>query len=318
MTDSDSGAGPSTKAESRAFLSGPPRQHIDGLGATLLIGFSAILGLNQALVKIVNTGMAPLFQSGARSACAFVVVLIWAVAVRAKLDFRNGSLSWGVLSGLFFALEFAMVFVALDYTSVARVSLFFYSMPLFTAIGAHFLIPGERLHAAKLTGLAIAFAGVAIGLADDSSAPSAQAWIGDLLAVAGALFWAAIALGMRITPLQLCSSEQIMLYQLGVSAVLLLSGAALSGDMVRTLTPSILAIFAFQVLAVASIGYVLWARILAIYPVGNMASFSLLAPVFGVLSGWLIFADPLTPGFLIALALVGAGLLLINRRQPVA
>jgi len=73
--------------------------------------------------------------------------------------------------------------------------------------------------------------------------------------------------------------------------------------------------FAFQVLAVASIGYVLWARILAIYPVGNMASFSLLAPVFGVLSGWLIFADPLTPSFLIALALVGAGLLLINRRH---
>lgn len=318
---SDSGAGASEQSAAskpRAFLSGPPREHIDALGASLLIGFSAILGLNQALVKIVNTGMAPLFQSGARSACAFVVVLIWAVVVRAKLDFRNGSLMWGILSGVFFALEFAMVFVALDYTSVARVSLFFYSMPLFTAIGAHFLIPGERLHAAKLAGLAIAFAGVAIGLADESSAPSQQAWIGDLLAVAGAVFWAAIALGMRTTPLQKCSSEQIMLYQLGVSAVLLLGAAPLFGDTIRDLTPSIVAIFAFQVLAVASIGYVLWARILAIYPVGNMASFSLLAPVFGVLAGWLIFADPLTPRFLIALALVGAGLLLINRRRAVA
>lgn len=317
MTDSGSGeapTGPTASRQAGSFLSGPPREHIDALGASLLIGFSAILGLNQALVKIVNTGMAPLFQSGARSACAFIMVLLWAAAVRARLDFRNGSLPWGLLSGMFFALEFAMLFIALDYTTVSRVSLFFYSMPLFTAIGAHFLIPGERLHAAKLAGLAIAFAGVAIGLADDSSAPSEQAWKGDLLAVAGAVFWAAIALGMRTTPLQKCSSEQIMLYQLAVSAVLLLGAAPLFGDSVRALTPAILAIFAFQVLAVASIGYLLWARILAIYPVGNMASFSLLAPVFGVLAGWLIFADPLTPRFLIALALVATGLLLINRR----
>jgi drug/metabolite transporter (DMT)-like permease len=297
------------------FLSGPRKDQMDALGASLLIGFSAILGLNQALVKLVNAGMSPLFQAGARSACAFVVVLIWAAAVRARFDFRNGSLPWGLLAGALFALEFALLFVALDYTTVARVSLFFYSMPLFTAIGAHFLVPEERLHAGKLAGLAIATIGMAVGLADDSSAPSQQAWVGDLLAVAGAIAWAAIALAMRASPLGNCSSEQIMIYQLGVSAVLLLVAAPLFGDTLREPTPAILAIFAFQVLAVASIGYLLWARILAIYPVGNMASFSLLAPVFGVFAGWLIFRDPLTFRFLIALTLVGAGLLLINRRR---
>lgn len=298
-----------------SFLSGPRKDHIDGLGASLLIGFSALLGLNQALVKIVNAGMSPLFQSGARSACALLVVAMWSVAVRSRFDFRNGSAPWGVLAGTLFALEFAMLFIALDYTTVSRVSLFFYSMPLFTAIGAHFLIPEERLHTGKLAGLAIAFIGLSVGLADETSAPSDSAWIGDLLAVGGAIFWAGIALGMRTTPLQRCSSEQIMVYQLGVSAVLLLLAAPLFGDTIRELTPSILLIFAFQVIAVASIGYLLWARILAIYPVGNMASFSLLAPVFGVFSGWLLFDDPLTIRFVIALALVGAGLLLINRRR---
>jgi drug/metabolite transporter (DMT)-like permease len=301
-------------SDTGSFLSGPRRDHIDPLGASLLIGFSALLGLNQALVKVVNAGMSPLFQSGARSACAFVVLLIWAAVVRSRLDFRNGSIPWGILAGVLFALEFALLFIALDYTTVSRVSLFFYSMPLFAAIGAHFLLPEERLHAGKLIGLAVAFTGLAIGLADESSAPSDQAWIGDLLAVGGAIFWAAIALGMRTTPLQKCSSEQIMIYQLGVSAILLLGAAPLFGDTVRDLTPSILLIFAFQVIAVASIGYLLWARILAIYPVGNMASFSLLAPVFGVFSGWLLFDDSLTARFVIALTLVGAGLVLINRR----
>jgi drug/metabolite transporter (DMT)-like permease len=298
-----------------SFLSGPRREHIDTLGASLLIGFSALLGLNQALVKLVNAGMSPMFQSGARSACALVVVLIWAAAIRARVDFRNGSLPWGLLGGTLFALEFAMLFVALDYTTVSRVSLFFYSMPLFTALGAHFLIRGETLHARKVAGLVVAFAGVAVGLADNASAPSAQAWVGDLLAVGGAIAWAAIALAMRTTPLQHCSSEQVMMYQLGVSAILLLGAAPMFGETIRELTPTILLIFAFQVVAVASIGYLLWARILAIYPVGNMASFSLLAPVFGVFSGWLLFDDPLTPRFVVALLLVCAGLLLMNWRR---
>lgn len=312
------------------FLSGPRKDHIDATGASLLIGFSALLGLNQALVKIVNAGMAPIFQSGARSACALIVVIVWARVIGSRTDFRNGSVPWGLLAGTLFALEFAMLFVALDYTTVSRVSLFFYSMPLFTALGAHFLLPEERLHAGKVAGLAVAFAGLSLGLSDGTSLPdgaslpagaaasSDMAWIGDMLAVAGAIFWAAIALSMRTTPLKHCTSEQIMMYQLSVSAVLLLAAAPLTGDTIRELTPGIMAIFAFQVIAVASIGYLLWARILAIYPIGNMASFSLLAPVFGVFSGWLIFDDPLTPRFLLALGLVGAGLILINRRRKTA
>lgn len=290
------------------------KDHIDGLGASLLIGFSAILGLNQALVKLVNAGMSPMFQSGLRSACAFVVVLLWTLLLRKPLDFRGGSIKWGVLMGVLFALEFALLFVALDYTTVSRVSLFFYSMPLFTTIGAHFLIPEERFHTGKLLGLFIAFAGLSIGLTDSSSQPSTTSWIGDVLAIAGAICWSAIALGIRTTVLIQRPAEQVMLFQLGVSAVLLLAVAPAFGDTIRDMTMTIAWIFAFQVIAVASIGYLLWARILAIYPVGNMTSFSLLAPLFGVLSGWMIFDDPLTPRFAIALVLVGAGLIVINRR----
>jgi len=36
---------------------------IDGIAATFLIIFSVLLGLNQVLVKLVNIGMHPIFQS---------------------------------------------------------------------------------------------------------------------------------------------------------------------------------------------------------------------------------------------------------------
>ena len=98
------------------------KDHMDALGASLLIGFSVLLGLNQALVKLVNTGFAPVFQSGLRSFCAFFVVLAWAALTRKRINFRDGTLGWGLLLGVLFALEFAMLFIALEYTTVSRVA----------------------------------------------------------------------------------------------------------------------------------------------------------------------------------------------------
>jgi drug/metabolite transporter (DMT)-like permease len=45
-----------------------------------------------------------------------------------------------------------------------------------------------------------------------------------------------------------------------------------------------------------------------------MASFSLLAPVAGVLFGAVIFDEQITGVFLIALVMVGSGILLVNRK----
>ena len=124
---------------------------------------------------------------------------------------------------------------------------------------------------------------------------------------------AGIALLTRTTRLAQATPEMNLLYQLSVSALVLLLLAPLFGETIREPTALILGIFAFQVIVVVAIGFVVWFWILSIYPVSNMASFSLLTPVFGVLFGWLIFNDTLGAGFLVALALVGAGLILVNR-----
>ncbi|HEY5679134.1 MAG TPA: DMT family transporter [Pseudomonadales bacterium] len=289
------------------------KDHIDTLAAVTLIVMNVLLGLNQSVVKLVNDGFAPVFQSGLRSACAILPVLGYALVMRKRLSVTDGSLGLGMLNGLLFSGEFCLLFLALDYTSVARVSLFFYVMPVWVTIGAHFLVPGERMTLLKAGGLVLALAGVALGLGIGSGSAGEQAWIGDLLALGGAIFWASIALLTRTTRLQRCSPEMNLLYQLAVSAVILLAVAPLFGDTVREPTPAILGMFAFQVIVIVAIGFVVWFWILSIYPVSHMASFSLLAPVFGVLFGWLIFDDQITPAFVIALLLVGSGIVLINR-----
>lgn len=289
------------------------RKHeMDALGVSLLVSFSALLGLNQALVKIVNAGFAPIFQSGLRSACAILPVLGFAWWMRRKLSINDGSLPWGILNGLLFSAEFALLFLALDYTTVARASLFFYIMPVWVALGAHLLIKTEPLNRNKVLGLLCALVGVALALSSDLGAAPPQAWLGDLLALVAGMFWAGIALLTRLK-LDHVSSEMNLLYQLVVSAVVLLAVAVVSGETVREPTAVIYAIFSFQVLAVVSAGFLMWFWILSIYPVSNMASFGLLSPIFGVGFGWLLFDDPLTPMFLLALALTGIGILIVNR-----
>ncbi len=292
---------------------------MDVYGASLLVGFSVILGLNQALVKLVNVGFAPVFQSGLRSACAFILVLAYALIMRKRLSVRDGSLGLGIINGLLFSGEFCLLFLALDLTSVSRVSLFFYTMPLWVAVGAHFLIPGDTLNARRVLGLALAVAGISLVLFDGSDADAtggarASIGFGDILALLASLCWAGIALLTRTTRLSEVTPEMNLLYQLAVSAIVLLLIAPLFGDTIREPTAVILVIFAFQVIVVAAIGFVVWFWILSIYPVSKMASFSLLTPVFGIFSGWLIFDDALPANFIAALLLVGAGLILVNRR----
>lgn len=290
------------------------KQRIDALGASLLIGFSLLLGLNQVLVKLVNDGFAPLFQGGLRSACAAVLILIYALIRKRDLNFRDGTMGLGVLNGTLFGLEFAMLFLALDYTSVARVSLFFYTMPFFVAIGAHFLFPGERLTLTRTAGLGLAILGVGMALFTNDGGTDQGSLLGDLLALGAAIAWASIALLTRGTRLAKIPLEQNLLYQLVVSGAMLIGLALFTGETIREVTPTILGIFTFQVIFVASFGFLLWLWILSIYPVSDMASFSLLTPLSAVFFGWVVFNETLTVEFLIALLLVVSGLLLVNRK----
>jgi len=234
--------------------------------------------------------------------------------MRKGLSTTDGSLWPGLLSGLFFSAEFTLLFIALDYTSVSRVSIFFYTMPFWVAIGAHFLVPGERLTAIRSLGLLVAIAGVVLALWSNESPASERALRGDLMCLLASMFWAAIVLLVKTTALSRSSPYMQLLYQLGVSAIALLLIAPLFGDLVREVTPLILALFAAQVVFVICIGFVVWFWILSVYPASDMASFSFLVPLFGVIFGWLILDEEISSNIVIALFLVATGIVLVNQR----
>jgi drug/metabolite transporter (DMT)-like permease len=291
------------------------RKHqIDTIGALLLITCSALMGVNQVLVKIINAGLHPVFQAGLRSACAFLPVLLYALITKKTLSLTDGSFWPGILVGMFFGAEFLLLFQALDYTTVSRASIFFYTMPFWTALAAHFLIPGEKLNLQRVSGLLLAICGVVLALSINQSAASPDALIGDIFCLIGAVFWSGIIIVARTTSLSKSTPEMQLLYQLAVSAVVLLALAPYFGELVRDLNSTHVALFTFQVLVVVCFGFLIWFWVLSVYPASSMASYSFLSPVFGVFFGWLILGEQMTSTFVIALALVCVGVYLVNRK----
>lgn len=290
------------------------KDRIDLAGAGWLVTFALLMGINQVFVKLVNAGLAPVFQAGLRSACALVLVLAYAIYARRKLSISNGSLVPGLFCGALFAAEFMLTFSAFDYTSVARATMLFYTMPFWLACAAHFLIPGERLTPLRVLGLVMAVAGVAWALLRNDFPATEYALFGDLMCLVAALCWAGIALLVRTTALSKSSPEMQLVYQLAVSSAIMLPLAPLFGELVRDFTPLIGGLFAFQVLVVVSFGFLMWFRVLAVYPASDMASFGFLTPLFGVMFGWLILGETITLEFVGALVLVCAGIVLVNRK----
>jgi drug/metabolite transporter (DMT)-like permease len=286
---------------------------IDGFGSAALIGFAALFAVNQVVIKLTNGGLQPVFATALRSALAIPFVLAWMRWRGVALTIAPGTAAAGLLIGLAFSVEFLCLFLALDRTTVARSSVIFYTMPLWLSLGAHLLIPGERLTPRRIGGLVLAFTGVAWAILDRSGAGGEARLSGDLLALGAALGWAAVALCARATALSQVRPEVQLLWQLAVSAPLLLLAAPAFGPFLRAPGPMHWAGLLFQASVAVALGFIGWLWLLSRYPPSGVASFSFLTPVFGVALGWGLLGEEISLSVLGALTLVAAGIVLINR-----
>jgi drug/metabolite transporter (DMT)-like permease len=79
-------------------------------------------------------------------------------------------------------------------------------------------------------------------------------------------------------------------------------------------TPAVLALFYSSVI-VAFASYLAWFKLIHTYPVSELAVFTFLSPVFGVISGALILGEQLTMGLILGLVFVSVGIYVTNYRK---
>ncbi|MCB1336019.1 MAG: DMT family transporter [Maritimibacter sp.] len=290
------------------------RQDMDARGTAALIAIFLILAVNQVVIKLTNDGLQPVFAAGLRSAGGIVVLWLWMRARGQRPDFAPGVRWAGVLAGLIFAVEFLGLFIALDLTTVTRVSVIFYSMPVWMALTAHFVLPGERLTPLRLLGLGLAFAGVVWAIVDRTGLGGEASLVGDLAALVGAFGWMGVSLVARLTPISRQSPEMQMFWQVLVSAPVLIGASVFFGPWIRYVTAATVGLMAFQIVVVVSGVFLAWFWLLTRYKASQVAAFAFLSPIFGVGMGWLWLGEEVTASFLVKLALVAVGIVLINRR----
>ncbi len=286
---------------------------IDTFGAVSLIFISGLLGINHVVIKIVNDGINPVFFCGLRSLIAMLCIYIWMQYRGVQVDFFSKHWKYGILAGIVFALEFLFLFVALDYTTVVRNSIIYYSMPLWLSLMAHFTLPHDKINAIKVLGLILAFLGVIWAFFDKETVDSEFTIIGDLCALAGALGWAILILIARGTKFSLIKPEMQLLWMVTVSAPILIASSFLYSELIREFLFIHFLGLLFQAVIVVTFGFIFWLWLLSIYPASGVASFAFLTPLFGITFGWLILDEKLSVTIFGAGFMVILGIYLINR-----
>jgi len=300
-------------------------QEIPSAGRPLNPGAIALMlmlclswAFNQIAVKLALPDIPPMLQAMIRSAGALPVMLTigWLRGVR--FFERDGTLGAGLFAGVLFGVEFVLIFRGLLLTSASRAVVFLYTAPFFVALGSYRFL-GERLRVAQWGGLALSFGGVALAIGVPQANVDANVLLGDLLIVGGGALWAATTLIAKGTALRKVAPEKTLSYQVALSIPILGFASWISGEtLTRVPGPLALSLVAYQAVWVVGLTFLIWVTLIKTYSASKLSAFSFITPLFGVVAGYLIMHDTLTPAFGAAAVLVIAGLYLVNRPSAVA
>jgi drug/metabolite transporter (DMT)-like permease len=292
------------------------KDHLDATAVSLLLACCLFWGFQQVLVKATLAEVPPVFQAAVRFAGATLLLWIWCRMRGVALFTRDGSLGAGLLAGALFAGEFACIYLGLQHTSASRLTVFLYTSPFWVAALLPLFVKTERLRPVQWAGLACAFAAVAFALREGFLGGGAGVtWPGDLLGLAAGALWGLTTVTIRSTTLARVSAEKMLYYQVAVSTIVLPFLSAGLGEhwdfeFSAFATVSLLV----QTVVGAFASYLAWMWMLGRYPATKISVFVFLTPIFALLFGALWLREAVTPSLLAALALVAAGIVLVNRK----
>jgi drug/metabolite transporter (DMT)-like permease len=293
----------------------PARERLDLPAVAALLLCCALWGLNQVAIKAALPEVPALIQLSIRTLVACALLLGWMQWRGVGWSLRDGTLGPGLLAGVLFAVEFGLIFIGLQYTTAARSVVFINTSPFIVALMLAWLLPAERLRPLQTAGLVIAFAGVAFAFSEPAPQAGRWPWLGDTMIVVAAVLWGLTTVTIRLSALRSAPAEKTLAYQLLVAALLSPLAAWQQGSPWPPSWSSLaLASLFYQAVIVTFASYLLWFWLLTRYPATKVQAFVFLTPVFGTAWAAGLLGEPLGVELLVALAAIGVGLALLNRR----
>jgi drug/metabolite transporter (DMT)-like permease len=257
-----------------------------------------------------------LLAAASRSVIAGGLLWLYARLNGLTLSFEKKDQIHGIVIGALFGIEFLFIYWGLAFTTASRAVIFLYTHPFWVALGAHFLLKDDRLTVPKIVGLVLAFTGILSVFGSHSIELPPGYWIGDLMELAAAIFWAATTLYIKkMSQDRNMTHYQILFAQLLYSIPILAGGWVIFENLQGPqLSMLVLTAFAYQCFVVAFFSYMVWFWMISRFAVSNLAAFTFFAPLFGTTLGAIILSEPVTLMVWVGLGLVGTGIYLVNRK----
>lgn len=209
-------------------------------------------------------------------------------------------------------LQYIFFYIGLANTTGVKAAIINATSTFFAILFAHLILKNEKMTRAKIFGCLLGMAGVIIIQLNGGTIDSRFSLIGD-----GFLFLVCIAsaLGAVMTRVFTKKSDAMILtaYQLMIGGVVLIAVGLIMGGAISQITIPGLLLLGYLA-ALSAVAFTIWTILLKHNPVGIVAIYGFMIPVFGVmLSGLFLGEAFLNLRILISLACVSVGIWLVNR-----
>lgn len=293
----------------------PSSPHLSGRDWVLLVALSIIWGGSFFFAKIAVQELPPLTvvlgRVGVGAVALILILLASGQALPRDLRLWRDFLIMGLLNNL---IPFSLIFWGQQHIASGLASILNATTPLFTLILAQILTDDERITAPRLGGIVLGFLGVAAMIGPDAL-QGLSLNLGSELAILGAAlsygFAGIFGRRFRGLPPLLPATGQVT-----CSALVLLPIVCLIDRPWTLPMPSAVTWVSVVGLALlcTALAYVIFFRILRSAGPTNLALVTFLIPVSALLLGISILGETLAPRHFAGMALIFAGLAVIDGR----
>lgn len=284
---------------------------------TILLILSVLWGGSFFFIGIAIHSVPPLTLVLIRVAFASILLWVWQAIRRAPLGLTIAHVpALAVLALLNNVVPFALFAFAQRTIPSGLASILNATTPIWGVIVAHVFTHDERMTPARLAGVLLGFAGVAVMIGTDllgqlgSHALAQLACLLATLLYALAGVWGRRFRGLGVAPVGVATGS------LTAAAVLLLPVVLLFEPPWHTAAPTLHAWAALTGLAFfcTAVAYILYFRLLASAGATNSLLVTFLIPVTAILLGTFLLGEHLMPRHFAGMALIGCGLAAIDGR----
>ncbi len=261
-------------------------------------------------------GLGPYSVAALRTSIGFIAVVAYLIARRRPLP---GAAAWRlglVLGTINMAVPFALFALAVQHISAGFAGLLIATIPLGTALFAHFMLPDERLHSGKVLGLVVSLCGVGVLVASGESGIGAKgdAVLGAVLTLSAVVAGSYAGVFARrhaphFSPIDLAGT------QFGIAAAALLAVAALREGLPPDATVAGWGLVSYLGVISTFMPFVLFFWMLQRVSATQVSLAGYIVPVVALIGGAALLDEVITLWIVLGGLLILAGVVITERSE---